>query len=101
MSRRSAPRALAGAVRAVRDEVAPATPLAAVEAVWAELVGPAIAAAARPVAERDGVLVVGCESSVWADQLDLMQADLLARLRDRLGERAPRSLRCVNGPAER
>jgi predicted nucleic acid-binding Zn ribbon protein len=95
--RRRAPRSVAHAVRAVRGIAAPATPLAAVQAVWAEAVGGSIAGAAQPVSERDGVLVVRCESGVWAEQLDLMQAEVLARLTARLGAATPRRLRCITG----
>ena len=34
-----------------------------------------------------------CSDSVWAQELDLMQEQLLERLRERLGEQAPQSLR--------
>jgi predicted nucleic acid-binding Zn ribbon protein len=37
--------------------------------------------------------VVECESAVWAEELDLMQAQLLAALAGRLGETAPQRLR--------
>jgi predicted nucleic acid-binding Zn ribbon protein len=84
---RRAPRSVAHAVRAARDGAAPATPLAAAQAAWAEVVGEPIAAAAEPVSERDGVLVVRCESAVWAEQLDLLQNDLIERLRRELGRR--------------
>ena len=40
------------------DALAPATPLARVQAAWEQAAGAAIAAAARPTAERDGVLTV-------------------------------------------
>jgi predicted nucleic acid-binding Zn ribbon protein len=101
MMRRRGPRSVAHAVRAVRESAVPATPLAAVQAVWAEAVGESIAAAAQPVSERDGVLVVRCESGVWAEQLDLMQGEVLERLTARLGAGAPRRLRCTTGmPAQ-
>ncbi len=73
---------------------APATPLAAVQAAWAEAVGARIAAEARPVAERDGVITVACRSATWAEELDLLAEALLGRLRETLAEDAcPRSLR--------
>jgi predicted nucleic acid-binding Zn ribbon protein len=93
MSRRRAPRPASTALRAALERAAPRTPLATVQAVWAEAVGERIAAAAQPVSERDGAVVVECSNAVWAEELDLMQADLVERLRERLGERAPRSLR--------
>ena len=93
MTRRRAPRPAAGALRAALEQAAPQTPLAAVQAAWEETVGEQIAAVARPVSERGSEVTVGCTDSVWAQELDLMQEQLLQRLRDRLGERAPRSLR--------
>jgi predicted nucleic acid-binding Zn ribbon protein len=93
MSRRSAPRPATAALRAALDRAAPKTRLAATQAAWAETVGERIAAAAEPVSERDGTLLVSCSDPVWAQELDLMQGQLLDRLRDRLGEQAPQSLR--------
>jgi predicted nucleic acid-binding Zn ribbon protein len=93
VTRRPAPRPAAGALRAALERAAPNTRLAAVQAVWAETVGERIAAAAEPVSERDGALTIDCSGPVWAQELDLMQEQLLASLRERLGERAPQSLR--------
>ena len=93
MSRRRAPRPAAGALRAALERAAPKTRLAAVQAVWAETVGERVAAAAQPTSEREGALIVSCSDPVWAQELDLMQAQLLDRLRERLGEQAPQSLR--------
>jgi predicted nucleic acid-binding Zn ribbon protein len=93
VSRRRAPRPAAAAFRAALDRAAPNTPLASLQAVWGETVGERIAAVATPVSERGGEVVVSCSDSVWAQELDLMQGQLLDRLRERLGERAPQSLR--------
>jgi predicted nucleic acid-binding Zn ribbon protein len=38
-------------------------------------------------------VTIDCSDSVWAQELDLMQGQLLERLRDKLGELAPKSLR--------
>jgi|SRR4051795_13003677 len=93
MSRRHAPRPAASALRAALDRAAPKTPLAALQSAWAEVVGEKIAAVATPVAERGGEVTVSCSDSVWAQELDLMQGQLLERLRDRLGEQAPQTFR--------
>ncbi|MFL5901881.1 MAG: DUF721 domain-containing protein [Solirubrobacterales bacterium] len=93
MTRRRAPRPAADALRTALEQAAPKTPLAALQAAWAEAVGEQIAAACSPVSERGGEALIGCTDSVWAQELDLMQDQLLQRLRDRLGDRAPRSLR--------
>jgi predicted nucleic acid-binding Zn ribbon protein len=91
---RLAPRPLAGALEQLTDRLAPATTLARVQGVWGPVVGAAIAAAARPTAERDGVLTVSCEAAVWAQELDLMAGQLIPRLNDALGAEAIRELRC-------
>jgi len=93
MSRRRAPRPAEAGLRSALERAAPKTPLAGLQSVWAELVGERIAAAARPVSERGGAVTIDCSDSVWAQELDLMQAQLLERLRERLGERAPETLR--------
>jgi len=93
MSRRRAPRPAGEAFRAARQQVAPRTGLAAAQAVWSSALGERLALAAQPVAEREGTLTVECVDGVWAQELDLMQATLLERLRAELGERAPAALR--------
>jgi predicted nucleic acid-binding Zn ribbon protein len=93
MTHRRAPRPASGAFRAARDLLAPQTPLAAVQAAWTAVVGEHLAAAATPVAERGGTLTIECVEAVWMQELDLMQDQLLERLRAELGENAPRALR--------
>jgi predicted nucleic acid-binding Zn ribbon protein len=92
MTRAGRPRGLREAVRAARERAAPQTPLAAVQAAWPEAVGATIAAEAEPVSERDGIVRVSCRSAVWAEELDLLGPELLARLNDRL-ERPVTALR--------
>ena len=48
------------------------------------MAGAALAAATAPVAEREGVVTIACESSLWAHELDLLQRDLLDRLNEAL-----------------
>jgi predicted nucleic acid-binding Zn ribbon protein len=67
--------------------------LAAIQARWPEAVGERVAAASRPVSERAGTLVVECDDPVWAEELQLMQDQLLQRLGQALGDQAPKSLR--------
>ncbi|MBX6390802.1 MAG: DUF721 domain-containing protein [Frankia sp.] len=52
---------------------------------WDAIVGPEIAAHARPVSLRDGVLELVAESTAWATQLRLLVPRLLATLRAELG----------------
>jgi predicted nucleic acid-binding Zn ribbon protein len=93
VTRRRAPRQAASAFRAARDLAAPKTGLASVQAGWASAVGEQLAAVATPVSERAGTLTVACADSVWAQELDLMQEQILERLRAEFGERAPKALR--------
>jgi predicted nucleic acid-binding Zn ribbon protein len=95
---RLAPRPAGEAIRAARERAAPPTGLAAVQAVWAEVVGPAVATATEPSAERGGALVVRCKSAVWAQELEMMAPQLLVKLRARLGQQAPRDLRFESAP---
>lgn len=91
---RLAPRRLAMPVQALTAELAPASTLARVQEMWERLLGPAIAASARPSAEHDGVLTVICEAAVWAQELDLMGPELIGRLNAELGKETLRRLRC-------
>ncbi len=81
---RDQPHPLAGALETVRAEVAPLTLLAAVQGAWSETAGATVAAQAEPVAERNGIVSVACRSATWAQELDLMQVELLERLHKRL-----------------
>ena len=92
---RRGPRPLAEAFGALADELAPATLLADVQRAWPATVGDAIAAQARPTAERAGVVTVSCAASVWAQELDLMAPQLIGRLNAALRAGAVTRLRCV------
>lgn len=93
MTHRRAPRQASSAFRAARDLAAPQTGLAAIQSAWATTVGARLAAVATPVSERAGTLTIECADSVWAQELDLMQRQLLERLREALGEKAPQALK--------
>ena len=94
---RPAPRPLATIVGELTSALAPASTLARAQEAWAGAVGPAIAAAAQPTAERDGVLTVTCEAAVWAQELDLMAGELIARLNVAIAGERIRELRCRTG----
>lgn len=47
---------------------------------WATIVGPEIAAHARPVSLHDRVLLLAVDEPAWAAQLRYMTTDLLARI---------------------
>lgn len=91
---RAAPRRLAAPLDVLTAELEPASTLARVQGIWERAVGPAIAASAHPTAERDGVLTVICEASVWAQELDLMASELIPRLNSALDADTLTALRC-------
>jgi predicted nucleic acid-binding Zn ribbon protein len=99
--RRRVPRTAATAVGALADRLRPVTGLAAVQAVWTDAVGPAIAQEATPVSERGGVVTVACTSSVWAQEIELMAPTLCAALNARLGPERVTGLRCTGNRAAR
>lgn len=47
---------------------------------WDELAGPTLAAAARPVSLRDGVLLLAVDDPAWATQVRFLESELVARL---------------------
>ena len=95
--RRATPKPLGDSVRALRTEVQPQTPLAALQAVWPAAVGARIAAEARPVRERDGTVTVECRAATWAQELDLLHDELVERVNAELGAERVTRLRMVVG----
>ena len=87
--RRLAPRPLGAALEGFSREGAPAGLLSRVQGRWAAVVGRLIAAESEPVSEREGVVTVACESSVWAHELELLGDDLRGRLNAELGPGEP------------
>jgi predicted nucleic acid-binding Zn ribbon protein len=93
VSRRTAPRPIAEALRQVSEESAPAGILARLQAEWPALAGRAVAAEAKPVAEHSGTVTIACSSAVWAQELELLSGDLLERLNGALAaEGQPRPI---------
>ena len=64
---------------------------------WPEVVGEQIAEHAAPSALRDGVLTVTAESTAWATQLRMVQAQLLAKIAAAVGDGVVTSLK-ITGP---
>jgi predicted nucleic acid-binding Zn ribbon protein len=88
------PRRIGDAISSLTAALEPQTLLAAVQRVWPEAVGEQIAAVAHPTAAREGTVTVTCESSVWAQELDLMGPDLVEALNARLDGVRVAALRC-------
>jgi len=59
---------------------------------WPELVGEGVAASSRPLSIRGNVLMVAVDDPAWATQLRFLEAELLRRLADELGEGAVTSI---------
>jgi predicted nucleic acid-binding Zn ribbon protein len=91
------PHSIGEAVRSLRSRAEPATQLAAIQSAWGPAVGPRIAREAQPVRERGGEVTIACRASTWAQELDLLQADLLERLNGSLERGRVESLRFVVG----
>lgn len=64
---------------------------------WRAVVGDQIAAHAAPTSLQDGVLTVSAESTAWATQLRLVQAQLLAKIAAAVGDGVVHSMKIV-GP---
>lgn len=54
--------------------------------IWDEVVGPQIAARARPSKIRGSILEVCVDQPAWMQQLQLMKPQILKKLNDQLGE---------------
>lgn len=80
------PRPLGESLARVVAGEAPRTLLAEVQTAWERACGSEIAAASEPVAERQGTVTIACEGGAWAQELELMQDELQARLEAAVGE---------------
>jgi len=93
------PQPLASATRDVAKKQGWSSRVAegAVFGQWPTVVGAHIAEHATPTALRDGVLSVTAESTAWATQLRLIQAQVLAKIAAEVGDGVVSSLR-ITGP---
>jgi predicted nucleic acid-binding Zn ribbon protein len=91
--RRRAPEPFSHVLRDAVGEAAPDTLLARVQALWPEVAGAAVAAESAPASEREGTVTVECSGAVWAQELTLLEGDLLGRLNPRLEGAQVRHLR--------
>jgi predicted nucleic acid-binding Zn ribbon protein len=93
--RRSKPKAIGSVVEQVLGDMGldAAREAFRIGEIWEEVVGPEVARHCRPVAIRGRVLEAEVDSSVWCQQLQMEREQLLAALRERLGESAPSDLR--------
>ena len=85
-------------VRRELGRFGPAGLIADIAAVWPDAVGGSIARNAWPARiSRDGTLHVATNSSAWAFELGLLEADIRARIAAAVGEGAPQRLRFAPG----
>lgn len=68
--------------------------------VWDTAVGEQIAAKARPVSFRDGVLTVTVTSAPWMQQLSFLKRGIVDKLNDRLGRDLVRDIYLKAGTPE-
>jgi predicted nucleic acid-binding Zn ribbon protein len=66
-------------------------------AQWPAVVGEQIAEHAQPTALAEGVLSISAESTAWATQLRMVQAQLLAKIAAAVGDGVVRTLK-ITGP---
>ncbi len=71
----------------------PAAVLAAIFEQWETIVGPAVAAHARPVGLVRDTLTVAVDEPGWATQLTYLEADLIRRIGEVAGAHAVRHVR--------
>ncbi|MFI5506104.1 DUF721 family protein [Mycobacterium sp. NPDC051804] len=64
---------------------------------WPAVVGEQIATHATPTSLNEGVLTVSAESTAWATQLRMVQAQLLAKIAAEVGDGVVKSMKIV-GP---
>ena len=67
-------------------------------AQWPLVVGDLIAEHAQPTALREGVLSIAAESTAWATQLRMVQAQVLAKIAAAVGDGVVTALR-ITGPS--
>ncbi|MBM3307631.1 MAG: DUF721 domain-containing protein [Candidatus Eisenbacteria bacterium] len=66
---------------------------------WEDIVGARVAEHARALRVDSGLLFVGVDSSVWAQELTLMKQRILRELRSRVGEGVINDVHFVLGGA--
>ena len=87
------PKRASFAIEKTLAQTSPGTPLAAVQQVWQQAVGDTVADQADPVYEREGVVTIACKSASWAQELDLLQTNVLEQVNQRLSSLNPDGFR--------
>lgn len=84
-----------------KSDHTPDTRIAAIQRIWQGVVGPVIAERCRPVLEHEGTVRVGCSSSVWAQELDLMSSEVVDRLNQQIDGDWIRAIKCETSAENR
>ena len=69
-----------------------ASALGVLAETWPDVVGVAIAVHVVPVRFSEGVLYLDADDPGWVTQMAFLQADVLAKLRESMGDQAPEKL---------
>lgn len=72
----------------------PKTRIAIIQEIWPQIVGRAVAEKCRPKSEWDGVIRVGCESSVWSQELEYMSTEIVEMLNQRIDGKWVARIKC-------
>jgi hypothetical protein len=89
---------LGGEIRRELSRFGPQGAMPELLAAWPEAVGEMVAANAWPARiARDGTLHVNTASAAWAFELTQLEPTIAERLREKLGESAPKALRFAVG----
>lgn len=97
---KSQPRPVKFSLERLTPTLSPQTLLAEVQRVWSVAAG-AFADRTEPIYERGGTVTVACGSAVWAQELDLLSEQVIARLNSELGRDAVRAIRAQAVPNNR
>lgn len=96
------PESIADLLPRLLDEVglgATAHAIAVIRA-WDEAIGPTFLAHCRPDGVRNGVIQARVRDSSWMQRLQLEKPLIIARLRELLGDSAPKEMRLRIGPVD-
>lgn len=102
MRRNSPPEALSDLLPRMLEEVglgATAQAVAVIRA-WDQAVGPRFQEHCRPDGVRNGVIHARVRDSSWMQALQLEKPAIFVRLRDLLGDSAPKDMRLRIGPVD-
>ncbi len=93
--RRGRERHLGAAFQRMAESIAPSDPLTTLTVAWPTVVGEAIAKHTRPSAIKGSELLVECDSSVYAQELELLSRKVLKGVAECIDGPTPTSLKCV------